>query len=618
LSSHSDESSRGNPRSSESPIGLLTPARKAPKSGGDTFSPKHMERWFAALPMANIGESSRQVFKRLVEFNRTEIPVPERAKIAESFRQPVEYLTRNLQRHYLFLGMPLSPKSRKIAALAKELNAELGASYKILVEDIVSGHSSRYDRKQLIIGLHRALNYLGRVLLQTTLVYSPQPPNLWREMHAIYAYAMQHELHDTLVRDGDKAGPRDSSIEELYKALVLFAVSSPNRLRQTQIQQLARQVQGWARRIRLVGSSERGLRLGQFAVDLWSDTPPVHKSLLERRSPKRIKTFDLRGLLQDVKQEFERAPQDETREAESCELSRSLLRRLILSWSKTREREFARTRLNFELTVKVGLAAIHQHIAGTEAPVHHSTAPAPRLAAEWQSPEDQTWSESLPNSLSLSPIDSQLSRGSSAHRRRAPSVQKPKAKSSVTDWLSMAEEQRNESYLVSTSNESAGGYCIQWPAAKNSKVRIGEILGIQTGSDRNQLSLGAVRWLEQVPGDDLILGVHIIAQRCAVGRLFSSKDEKNSARQEYRCILLPEDDAGDRYSGLLLQAAEVPPGADMLLVTEAGAEPIRLTRVVESTGSFTHIQFTYVKDKVPNKIGTHGNDDGFEDLWGNI
>jgi hypothetical protein len=368
----------------------------------------------------------------------------------------------------------------------------------------------------------------------------------------------------------------------------------------------------------LVGSSERGLRLGQFAVDLWSDMPPVHKSLLERRSPKRVKTFDLRGLLQDVKQEFERAPQDETREIESCELSRSLLRRLILSWSKTREREFARTRLNFELTVKVGLAAIHQHIGGTEAPAISSTSPAPRLAAEWQSPEDQMWSESLPDSMSLSPIDSQLSRGSSLHRRRAQPEQRPKANSSVTDWLNVAKEQRNESYRVSTSNESAGGYCIQWPAAKNSKVRIGEILGIQTGSDRNQLSLGVVRWLEQVPGDDLILGVHIIAQRCAIGRLLGNEDKKDTARHEYRCILLPEDDAGDRHSGLLLQAAEVPPGADMQLLTDAGAEPIHLTRVVESTGSFTHIQFTYVKDKVPNKAGAQGGDDGFEDLWGNI
>lgn len=614
MTSPSNKSANGAATPNDSGIGLSVPARAPAESGGG-FSARDMERWFATLPMANIGETSRQVFKRLTEFNRTEIAPSERTKVAESFRQPVDYLTRNLQRHYLFLGMPLSPKSRKIAALARELNTELSVAYKIVIEDLLAGRGGRVERKQLLIALHRALTYLGRILLQHALVYAPLPAGLWREIHAIYAYAALHDLDDTEVRDGDKAEEADATIEELYKAQLLFAVSSPNRLRQTQIQQLARQVRGWARRFRFVDHSERGLRLGQFAVDLWSDTPPVHKSMLNRRSPKRVKTFDLRGLLQDVKEEFQRAPQDDGQPAGSV-LSRSLLRRLILSWSKTREREFARTRLNFELSVNIGLTAIHQHFSGiAEAPASPAR-PAPRLAAEWQSPEDQIWSDSMTNSLSLTPIDNRLDSGSA---KRSGSKPKDKGGASVTDWLATTTQQRNESVRVSTSNESAGGYCIQWPAAKNSKVRIGEILGIQTGAGRDQLSIGVIRWMEQPPGHDLILGVHIIAQRCSVGRLVGGQpDGGGTEAPHYRCVLLPEDDADERYSGLLLQAAEVPSGSDMRLVTDTGSEPIRLTRVVEATGSFTHVQFTYLKDKVPNSTNAPDDDNSFEDLWGNL
>jgi hypothetical protein len=48
--------------------------------------------WFEALPMANIGETARQVYSTLVEFNRTEIPDLLRAKTVEKFRPPVEYI----------------------------------------------------------------------------------------------------------------------------------------------------------------------------------------------------------------------------------------------------------------------------------------------------------------------------------------------------------------------------------------------------------------------------------------------------------------------------------------------------------------------------------------------
>jgi hypothetical protein len=593
----------------------VTPARKAAQPGSEVGSAKDTERWLAGLPMANIGETSRQVFKRLVEFNRTDMPFADRRRIVESFREPVDYLTKNLQRHYLFLGMPLSPKSRKIAALARELNAELGLSYKVLAEDILKDEDHRHDRKYLLPALFQALDCLGRVLVQTALVYSPQPTGLWREMHSIYAYASQSGLQDTPIRDEHGAQVRETCLEDLYKTWLLFAVSSPNRLRQSQIQQLAVQVHLWAPRVRFVGHLERGVRLAQFAVDLWSDAPPVHKSLLKLRDSKRMKTFDLRGLLQFAKSEFEQAAQDETDRPESPELSRSLLRRLILSWSKTREREFARTRLNFELTVKVGLTALHQHLGETQAQ-NVQPAPVPRLAAEWHNPDDRAGPDSELDSLSLSPIEDNLKTGEHFVRRPKEETKRGTRPRAATEWVDNAEKQLGEDYLVSTNNESAGGYCVQWPASKNSKVRIGEVMGIQTGADRNQLSIGVIRWMEQLPGQDLSLGVHIVAQRCALG-LLRGREGKNREK-EYRCVLLPEDEAGDRYSGLLLQPAEVPSSSGLELHTNDGSEPIRLTRVVESTGSFTHVQFTYLKDEVTNQPDRKEDDDNFEDLWGNL
>ena len=146
--------------------------------------------------MANIGETARRVFNTLIEFNRIEIPDLLRAKTVEKFRPPVEYITTNLLKYYVDVGLPLSSKGWKTASLARELQKELAISYKIIVERMISGDSGDFDRRLLVIALHRTLYYLGQSLLQNALVYTTWPEGIWREINCLYSYASQNRIHD--------------------------------------------------------------------------------------------------------------------------------------------------------------------------------------------------------------------------------------------------------------------------------------------------------------------------------------------------------------------------------------------------------------------------------------
>ncbi|MCW9077580.1 MAG: hypothetical protein OQK74_00235, partial [Gammaproteobacteria bacterium] len=55
-------------------LGLHIPQLKAPAADNMLLNPKETGAWFEALPMANVGETARQVFSTLVEFNRIELP----------------------------------------------------------------------------------------------------------------------------------------------------------------------------------------------------------------------------------------------------------------------------------------------------------------------------------------------------------------------------------------------------------------------------------------------------------------------------------------------------------------------------------------------------------------
>ena len=62
----SDSGSQGRPL-----LGLQIPKQLAPKADNLLLDPKETEAWFESLPMANIGETARQIYNTLVEFNLT-------------------------------------------------------------------------------------------------------------------------------------------------------------------------------------------------------------------------------------------------------------------------------------------------------------------------------------------------------------------------------------------------------------------------------------------------------------------------------------------------------------------------------------------------------------------
>ena len=104
---------------------LETPARSAAPADSFLLKPKEVRSWVSDLPIANIGETARQVYKTLVAFNRIEIPTLVRAQAIELFREPVRYVNSNMAKHYVGPGFPLTSKAKKASQLSYELCSEI-------------------------------------------------------------------------------------------------------------------------------------------------------------------------------------------------------------------------------------------------------------------------------------------------------------------------------------------------------------------------------------------------------------------------------------------------------------------------------------------------------------
>ena len=72
-------------------LNLSIPVQKPVPEGHFLGNPIQVNAWLSELPMASIGELSRQVFKTLVEFNQLEVPASSRMQITRLFEQPIQY-----------------------------------------------------------------------------------------------------------------------------------------------------------------------------------------------------------------------------------------------------------------------------------------------------------------------------------------------------------------------------------------------------------------------------------------------------------------------------------------------------------------------------------------------
>lgn len=619
-------------------LGLQIPRQSAAKADSILLDAKETENWFESLPMANIGETARQIYSTLVDFNRTEIPDLLRAKTVEKFRPPVEYITSNLQRHYVDVGLPLTTKGWKTAALARELQKELAISYKIIVERLIGGDSAQFDRRLLVIALHRALHYLGEALLQHALVYIAWPHGIWREINAIYAYASQNRIHQIPVKADESGGSvKHTSIEDLFKALMLFASATPHRLRQSHARLLFANLAEWVSYTTILDEDDGGTSLGRFNVDLWSDSAPMHNALRTPMPGKRMAILDVRTLLKKLRSDFEQAPWDSRSAIQSGKqvVTRPLLRLLIMAWSRPPDRRYVRTKLNFDLQVVAGLHAIHGNLrADDERPFAPTSAAVFTLeendSAEARARAKINWTPGSLDNVSISPLDSDfVSDSLFSDSQAAQHGRRPESRASLAEFGKKTEKSENAEkdadndgrrHSVTTVNESAGGYCIRWKGEDIPKVKIGELIGVESPADRRKYGLGVVRWMHQHSDQDLDLGLEIVSTRCEAGEVRESEQGKpRSHAPAYKCLVINDTDpATNATASLVMSAMSLQNGSEATLTLGEKEQPIRLTRLVEFSSAFARYQFELVKSEEDEANDEHRPGDDFNDLWSTL
>jgi hypothetical protein len=542
---------------------LETPARQPPTRDSFNWRPRPLEDWLQNLPVANLGETSRQVYEALRSVNRMEIPPAERLTFMLQLRDIVAYVSEGLRKHYLGRELPLRNKPRTVATLAILLLQEMALGFEIAAQDL-------NGRRRLATALHQALLFRGRVLLEHWIVYLSPPQGSWRRLHELYRLAEQQGIADERARFAG-AG-RHESPAAAYKLAILVAAAGPSRMPPGDILDSWRLLRHWAHSARLGEASAGDDDIAAFRIPRSADAPP-HATVTDlNRDDDRL--LDTSELLRLIEREFATTvrPRAFWRRQPLADVSPELVNRVLLALGAVPSRQHPRMRARARVQVAVGLTRLHRILNRELGRDERELDDAGRhfQAREPSRPgvgDTDVWDLVYPAELLRT-----LARDSAASR-----LPEPPRHEELQDWN-----------LV---NISRGGYCLLSGSPEVSRVQVGELILLREVAGRDlPWQLGAIRWLRAIRDQGLQLGVEILAPSPIPVHMRAQHDDGHFGPVE-RGLMLPAVDATEQPPSLIAPGPHYV--SDRRVQVRHGNKNIDLTlgRVFDNTTHYLQFEF---------------------------
>jgi hypothetical protein len=580
-------------------------------------TPAGFKLWVDNLPLANVGESSRQLYQAIIEFNKLSLNPVLRCQLLEIMRPPIEFVCKELSKHFLNQSVVLPEKQQKIANLAQTIQIHLATGYKIVLMESLDQLANEKQRKHFVNAAHRILSEYGQVILRACQLYTLTPKNIWLEMHRIYVFAEALQLLKYKVNDSYNKFQIESTLGQAYKRNLLLNCARPNQLRQNDIQIAYELFEMWSDYVEigtdLVDSSV-------FIVNMEQDSTPRYKSLMNSTSAHHY-GFDTSNLVERIHQYLNMTENGGLKDKNELSgqqanqilsipknVSDILLNHLNQAFGVLTKRSFKRIANEGALNLCVGLSASHYYSSG-KVPFHTM------MLKSKQTGTDNDSNIFLTQAIRRQDVWSQ---GYDSGGR--PATTPSDAPISFNRPGMTEEDNAYPSYEVPLINTSPGGYCLQWQGPIPSNIQAGEILSIRETSQQ-PWRIAVIRWIRHIKQTGTQIGIELLApsaKPCGVQLL-----QKTGDPSEYlRGLLLPEISAIGQPATLITPRLPFQTGQKVSIKFTDSEGKCQLEKRVSATGSFSqfelseHAQINQSPDQKPQQdTRQHDSEDDFDSLW---
>ena len=553
-------------------MNLELPQRKKPGNLSFNTDPAALGNWLNDLPLMNTGKSLELIDSALEQINTLIIPAKNRQEALELFTPAVMCITDALKKKFLGKQLPLKGNTLLYATQTLELCNRMATGYRILAEDL---HGKNAEKPRLAVALHRALRHLSELLLTSYRIYIQYPAGLWKAINTLYATADAVNLAQQPVTDTTLQATAPSTIETVYKQILLLSLACPYRLRQDEIHLAYNTLINWAGASQLHHIDDKNVR-GLFTINLQSDEPPSYRVLgRDDAADPHMRILDTKNMSAQIREGL--TGNEATGKTTASDID--TLQRLMLAWGDMPKRQFERHPQDATVKLVIGLGAVHQLALD----------PPPEELQNGDNFQDRHYLQD-PTFESATTISKGSTAGQSFQQRVDPG-NNPLKGAYAADRPALSQI---ESWKI--ADISAGGYCLLWDSDEVSSARVGELVALieKDYANPDKWQLGAIRRMKFTEERGLELGVQLLSPGARAVWARPCKEGVNTGDRTPG-ILLPEIKAIKVHASLLLPSLLFRTGSMANIEDGDQTDTVSLTRQLENTGSFAQYHFTSVK-----------------------
>lgn len=542
-----------------------------------------VEEWLGTLPSANIGETTKQLYRIIAELQLLQTPADNRLAILDVLAPKIENNISSLARHYQHKRAILPPKAQKVVDLSHALNMCVANNYIISGLELAASLAGkgnllrRSNKLQATNAIFGALRTLKQDLLLSYRLFSSPPATVWLKIHQLFAVSLDLNIHTQPV--WSETGEA-STIEDTYAEVLMLGSIKANQLRQDDLVKTAALIPGWVRQVS-IDRYQAGEIPALFIVNRNIDRGPVFSHLINAEALTSFQLqFSTTELVQHLRQLVDEAEGLKVL-IDGKTIGVDLLNHLILAWGKCTKRSFMRIEAKDELEICVGLGVVHKFAAGDEdleSMVHKA---AVALTRQSVFGNVETVAEESANDEGEPPafVPSGEVEDIQYEGLDVGATQKSNDKAEDSELIAK----------VTVNNSSPGGYSLSLPGDHDVRVHAGDMVGVKD-VDSEMWSVGAVRWLHRSSATEVTFGVELLSP-AFVPSIVRVITEEGALDNYIPVLMLPEISVTGQSPSLLVTEPIVQLGQTLQLLDRDRVKVVNLTDEVAKTRSY--MQFAY-------------------------
>lgn len=201
-------------------------------------------KWLAQLQLTNLQQAHSQLLIQLDEFNRYPMHGLNRLNVLEQLRETVVYIQNNYAKKLIAKPLPLNESEMTVFVAIVQLWQALVLGYQRCLQAYMAGDKQLAPHASMLC--QRCLLYSGLAIFEHLRTGYEFDPKLWHQLHELYAFAEENELHLLEVPDPLNAVQPRTSCQSSYLQTLLACYARPAELNRSQLQLLNGWLSQWS------------------------------------------------------------------------------------------------------------------------------------------------------------------------------------------------------------------------------------------------------------------------------------------------------------------------------------------------------------------------------------